>query len=517
MNAQQTIVIAGYGKDDGLMAGALLCLKEQMAGRMPSLSLCARDDLAGELALLLEPGALPARLMLVGIGLSVNGSENARLLCELAGKGCEISWYSVICLRDWMRKLLAGSVQLVEEASSTLPQLVFANAGPWRSKAQTAAALRDYKNSNDLLRFCRAAGFVSRVMPAERGREMMSLFLDVVRAGQVSRIGGRLGVYLSVAEQASMRELKGESPAMERVKLLAERAAAVDGLRVMILGESGTGKESVANYLHLHSERWDKPFLAVNCASTNPNLQEAAFQGYRKGTFTGGNVDRKGYFEQVDGGTLFLDEVGDLSLEAQALLLRILEEKRVLPLGAHEEVPVDVRLIAATNKDLWGKVDEGSFREDLLYRLQEFTIRTAALREVPEDIPHIANTMWWRIHGTRLPDEAEAPLMAYDWPGNARELNNVLKFAHAMGGDDWEHLLEQYHDMNGRRARRAKKESLMQYPEALDEMIALHCRRIFEACGCNVSHAAERLGIERSTLRRHLKKTEPADEPRKTP
>ncbi len=500
--AQHGIVIAGYGADDCLMAGALLCLRELEAGMEPELRLCSREKLAGELRLLLASGVLPASVQLVGIGLKTHARELVQTLRALADKGCKLRWYSACPMAEWQRRQLAGRLEMVVEHKA-LPQLIYEHAGPWGRRGATALALRDYAGSGELLRFCRAAGFVNRVMPSARGREMLGLFLSAVRAGGVTPLSGKLASYVRVAEQASLRELKGESAAMEGLKDLARRAAAVDKLRVMIFGESGTGKESVANYIHLHSARWNKPFLAVNCASTNPGLQEAAFQGYRRGAFTGAHADRKGYFEQVDGGTLFLDEVGELSLEAQALLLRILEEGRVLPLGAQEEICVNVRLIAATNKDLWSMVDEGRFREDLLYRLQEFTLRTAALREVPEDIPCIANAMWWELCGEALPEEAKAVLQSYDWPGNARELSNVLKFALAMGEGSWEELLASYVAQNGRRAHRARKEDSL-YPDLLKDAMAQHCLNIYRECGSNVLQAAARLGIERSTLRRHL-------------
>jgi two-component system nitrogen regulation response regulator GlnG len=210
---------------------------------------------------------------------------------------------------------------------------------------------------------------------------------------------------------------------------------------VLITGESGTGKELVARALYHHSGRADRPFLALNCAAIPENLLESELFGHERGAFTGADRRRIGKFEQADGGTLFLDEIGDMSAATQAKVLRVLQEQRFERVGGEEALQTDVRLLAATNKELEKEVAAGRFRGDLLYRLNTFTIHLPPLRERREDIPLLTDH-FLRVFGRTLgrpvrsvsPEVREA-LAAYDWPGNGRQLQGVLKYAaiHASG------------------------------------------------------------------------------------
>jgi two-component system, NtrC family, response regulator PilR len=207
---------------------------------------------------------------------------------------------------------------------------------------------------------------------------------------------------------------------------------------VLILGESGTGKELVARAVHECSHRANSPFVAVNCGAIPDNLIEAEFFGARKGAYTGATQDREGYFQAAKGGTLFLDEIGDLPLAMQAKLLRVIQERRVRPLGGVQEEAVDVRLVSATHKDLTALVKSGDFRQDLFYRLNVIGLRTPALRERREDLPQLAHVLLERIckeSGQAVPSlsaESLAWLQGCELPGNVRELENLLQRALAL-------------------------------------------------------------------------------------
>jgi transcriptional regulator with PAS, ATPase and Fis domain len=227
--------------------------------------------------------------------------------------------------------------------------------------------------------------------------------------------------------------LLGESEAIRRVVELAETVAGTD-VTVLIEGESGTGKELIARTIHAHSRRSGKPFIFVNCAALPEHLVESELFGYVKGAFTDARADKPGRFLLADGGTLFLDEIGDLSTKGQGDLLRVLEDRAFRMIGGVEMVNVDVRIIAATNRNLAQAVAEGRFREDLFYRLHIVPIRTPPLREHPEDIPPLVETFLGdfcakhrRRPGMRMNDGAVRACQRYPWPGNVRQLRNMIE------------------------------------------------------------------------------------------
>jgi two-component system response regulator PilR (NtrC family) len=208
--------------------------------------------------------------------------------------------------------------------------------------------------------------------------------------------------------------------------------------RVLITGESGTGKELVARAIHENSVRAQAPFITINCGAFPETLLESELFGYMKGSFTGANENRQGLFQAAHGGTLFMDEIGNMSLTMQVKLYRVLQEGKVRPIGSNEEADVDVRIIAATNKDFEKEIAEGRFREDLYYRLSVIPIQVPALRERREDIPLLARHFLERFRRTMekpiegIAPEAMTKLEAYDWPGNVRELENTLERAVAL-------------------------------------------------------------------------------------
>ena len=230
------------------------------------------------------------------------------------------------------------------------------------------------------------------------------------------------------------KRLLGESAPLVQVRALIAKLARTQA-PVYISGESGTGKELAARLIHENGARRDKPFVPVNCGAIPENLMESEFFGYKKGAFTGAAEDREGFFQAANGGTLFLDEVADLPLPMQVKLLRAIQEKRVRKVGAPQEDPVDVRIICATHQNLAQLVAAGKFRQDLFYRVNVIQLPMPPLRECREDIPVIAGAILERLGGeARLTPEAMAELQQHDFPGNIRELENILERALALSG-----------------------------------------------------------------------------------
>jgi DNA-binding NtrC family response regulator len=300
------------------------------------------------------------------------------------------------------------------------------------------------------------------------------------------------------------RELIGKSREITTLQDRINRVAAHEHARVLILGESGTGKETVAQQIHTKSPRWNMPFVSFNCASVTKDLLEDRFFGHEKGAFTNAVERTDGLFLAADGGTLFLDEIGEMPVEVQALLLRVLEGGRFMRIGGREELKSDVRLITATNRDLPALVRDGKFREDLYQRLNVVQLRTPSLREHKDDIPIIANAWWRKFHDNRvLGEEQIAALMDYDYPGNVRELINILDRATALEEDDFDLLMREHKEMNAGLAGNIELKS-GRVPDKLDDAIRLHVRRVYEKYGQNVSRAAEALGVSRNTARKYL-------------
>jgi len=307
----------------------------------------------------------------------------------------------------------------------------------------------------------------------------------------------------------------GESPALRRLRAEIEQAAPSNG-RALIFGENGTGKELVARAIHVGSLRASGPFVEVNCAAIPEELIESELFGHVKGAFTGALAARKGKFELADGGTLFLDEIADMSLKTQAKVLRALQEQRIEPVGGAGSVEVDVRVIAATNKDLEEEIREGRFREDLFFRLNVIPFRVPPLRERREDVPLLARHFMELLsaeHGRRprsLAPEALAALAQLPWPGNVRELRNIIERLVIMTpGDTIErrHLPASLLEALPAEAAAAEDAgvgggSLVEAREAFERRYILEKYR---ECGGNMSRTAEALGVERSNLYRKMK------------
>ncbi len=242
------------------------------------------------------------------------------------------------------------------------------------------------------------------------------------------------------AQGGSGPTLVGDSKHLRHARNMIDRLARSQA-PVYITGESGTGKEVAARTIHANSARADGPFVAVNCGAIPENLMESEFFGYRKGAFTGANQDKEGFFQAAQGGTLFLDEVADLPLQMQVKLLRVIQEKKVRRVGETSEENVNVRIVSATHQNLAERVQNSQFRQDLYYRLNVIELRMPSLREMPEDVPNIAHALMRRLASemnVALPElapEAIEALKTYDFPGNVRELENVLERALALCND----------------------------------------------------------------------------------
>jgi len=236
-------------------------------------------------------------------------------------------------------------------------------------------------------------------------------------------------------------QMIGESEALQKVKDIIEKVAPTDS-RVLIMGDNGTGKELVARWIHEKSKRAKKPFVEVNCAAIPSELIESELFGHVKGSFTGAYKDKKGKFELADGGTLFLDEIGDMSLSAQSKVLRALQENKISRVGSDKDIKVDVRIIAATNKDLKEEIKKGNFREDLYHRLAVIVIKVPSLDERKEDIPLLVKHFSKQIaeeqnmKPKKFTDAAIKKLQEYSWSGNIRELRNVVERLMILGGDE---------------------------------------------------------------------------------
>lgn len=329
--------------------------------------------------------------------------------------------------------------------------------------------------------------------------------------------------------QYGRRDLVGSSEVMRELWTKIKTAAKYPDARVMILGETGTGKEAVAFHIHYGSSRRDKKYVPFNCATVNAELLESRLFGHEKGSFTGAGERKKGLFEEADGGTLFLDEIGELKLEVQGLLLRALEVGRIMRVGGTEEVPVNVRLITATNRDLPKMVREGKFRADLYQRLSLFPIVTPPLRAHKEDIGTIVGA-WY---SSRLKPNALCPpeptegqilqLMDYDYPGNVRELLNVVERAQMLNEPNYRKLLDEQKSITASLQTSEKMRgpggvsetkadhvcTMMLHEEGLlplEEVMRAYVSKVHKRLGDHITKTAEVLAVSRNTVRKYLKK-----------
>ena len=322
-----------------------------------------------------------------------------------------------------------------------------------------------------------------------------------------------------VSDKFRFDNVIGKSRGIKQVCGLVAKVLEVD-ITVLITGESGTGKELIARAIHYRGKRKDGPFITVNCAAIPENLLESELFGHERGSFSGAVAQRTGKFEQANGGTIFLDEIGEMDLALQAKILRVLQQREVERVGGHATIPVNVRVLAATNRDLQELIQEGQFREDLYYRIAAFPIEVPALRERRDDISLLAHHFLNLAAAdcnkrlTGFTDRAMEALVAYDWPGNVREMENVIARAALLATTDeitCDDLPALQHGLtNGPAPSPVAAESIVDLLpkedilpfEVVEERIIRHALNLADG---NVTATANRLQISRATLYRKLK------------
>jgi len=357
-------------------------------------------------------------------------------------------------------------------------------------------------------RLTRALQEKNRALEEEIARRQQATSERNHLAEQLSHIARR------EAERWGVAGFVAQSPTMQQIFHEVDLLQSANNTAALIVGESGTGKELIARAIHFGGPGAEDPFVPVNCAAIPANLAESQFFGHVKGAFTGADEDRIGYFELAHGGTLFLDEIGEMPVEIQPKLLRALEDGRIVPVGGKEERVVEVRTIAATNADLRASLAEGTFRQDLYYRLARFTLQVPPLRQRREDISLLAQhflELWadeMAIDPPALSQEALAALETYDFPGNVRELKNLVERA-LLESRGAEILLAHLHFAHSTSAFQQEAAPARLFPEDLSPTFEAAERwvvqRIQNETRGNVAETARRLGASRNRIYRILK------------
>ncbi|MEQ9079401.1 MAG: sigma-54 dependent transcriptional regulator [Sandaracinaceae bacterium] len=435
------------------------------------------------------------RMVLEGEGYEVDEAESAEVGLERVGFGPDL------VILDVRLPRMSGLEALtrIRETSPQLPVLMISG------HASVAEAVQAVQSG--------ATDFFEK--PLDRDRVLVRV-KNALEKRALEQEVRRLR-----ADAERRYEMIGESAVMKALYRDIEKVAPTRG-RVLITGESGTGKELIARALHRLSPRHDAPFVKVNCAAIPGELIESELFGYERGAFTGAQARRKGMFELADGGTLFLDEIGDMSLNAQAKVLRALQSGEITRVGSEKSIAVDVRVVAATNKDLEKAITDGEFREDLFFRLNVVPLRSPGLRERRDDIPALAAAFLRDFCAENgLKDKPIGPevlerLQQKAWPGNVRELRNVVERMAILSGD-----VIEVEDLpaDGKLARAAARESGDATPDPIhdedgrrltlreyrDRAERRYLVSTLEECEWNVSKAASMLGVERTNLHKKMR------------
>ena len=447
-----------------------------------------------------EVGTKYKEIAILGVGLANNIELLDKALTKLQKNKVKVRWISSMdfpnCVDEQIREKLDSFICCddgITEAVSQCFNVPYGDIAPlirnevskdihiYHELIDAASySYRNYQNETD---YCWVVKMISR-------RETETSLLKSDWATKLLQHYRRYG----------HRELVGKSQVIMDLQSRITRIASRDKARVFIYGESGTGKETIAILIHNKSPRKDEPFCSFNCASVTPNLLEDRFFGHEKGAFTGANEQRPGLFEQADGGTLFLDEIGELPLEAQGILLRVLEGGRFTRMGGKDEIEVDVRLLCATNRDLAAMVRDGQFREDLFHRLNVVQIVVPLLRKHKDDIRDIANGYFLKRKQHRLEPEQIEALMSYDYPGNVRELINLLERSCVLGITDFAGMIRDHKETTASLAAKPEED----IPDDLDSAIRTHVRRVYEKYNNNLSRAAIALNAARNTVKKYL-------------
>ena len=486
----ETLILTGWGWNDYACAAAL------------ALRHIRRADILGmstrRLPEFLNEVTGYKNILILGIGLAGAPELLRKAVDKLDGRGVKLRWISALPFPENLPEALRDKLDpFIDDAGVTMAvSRCFRISGddlvPLIQQKEPPSGMRHYQQ------LLEAAMYVYRNYQDERAYG--EAIRHIAWGDPESKWSEAEKRMLEHFKRFGNRELVGKSEAIQKLLARINLIAPRDHARVLIFGESGTGKETVALQLHNKSPRRNEPYIAFNCASVTPNLLESRFFGHERGAFTGATEKKRGLFEQADGGTLFLDEIGELPLEAQGILLRVLEGGRVVRLGSAEEIEVNVRLIAATNRDLAAMVRDGKFREDLFHRLNVVQIRVPPLREHKSDIAQIADGYWLRQHRRRLNPEQIEALKQYEYPGNVRELFNLLERASVLEQMDFSALIMEHKQMTAS----LNPDAVPEAPDELEAAIRLHVRRVYEKYNCNLTHAAGALKVARNTVRKYL-------------
>ena len=499
MPVQSTLILTGWGwKEYSVAAAAVL----KALGGTADVRGVSRRRLP-EFLEVLPPCC--KRVHIIGVSLAGDPDGLASALAKLEKRGAKISWVSGIPMEPAVQETLSGllDVHVVEgdllDAVAAVFKVDVSSLKPYAAETKRPegavkayhelieASMYAYRNYQDEESYAKVVGYLANGVD------------EVAWSPDAKRLVAHYRRYRG-------RELVGKSPTMRRLQERINKVAAHPDARVLVIGESGTGKETVALQIHSRSERRNEPFYAFNCASVTPNLLESRFFGHEKGAFTGADKRQPGLFELANGGTLFLDEIGEMPIEAQGTLLRVLEGGRFMRIGGSEEIESDVRLITATNRNLPAFVREGRFRADLFQRLNVVQLRVPSLREHREDIRDIADGWWLQHHKRHLSEEQIAALMGYDYPGNVRELLNLLERATVLDEMDFTALLGEHREINAglMDEGRGGACALANVHDDLESAMRAHVRRVFDKYGQNLSKTAKALNVSRNTARKYL-------------
>ncbi len=488
-----TIILTGWGT--GHAWAAAVALQKHPAAEVSGASKRRLAEKVGGIVDCHEPGQID-NLLILGIPLGFDPHSLRQQLIVLNRMGTKCAWFSVYPPGD-EQSIIGSTIEWhIADRPGPLAEFV---ADSFSLTRQSPGVRRIFDAMGGEVKGAKQQGGCQAAALFEAASSRYRRFRDSKAYPKAIRtVAG--GQALS-SEQQSMieeylkygsREFRGGSQATARVWQTIEQVAPEDRCRVLITGETGVGKESVAYLIHAKSPRAGEPFIPFNCADLSPQLAESRLFGHEKGAFTGAHRQRRGAFELAEGGTLFLDEVAELSPNAQAGLLRVLEENRFYRLGGEQEVEVDVRIIAATNRDLLKMMRDGEFRSDLYYRLNTVELHIPPLRERADDIRPIADSILRKQGRPVLNDRQIAQLLAYPWPGNVRELISIIERARIFNQSDYGPLLP------------ASPNEGMPNDQSLATMTALHCQQIYAQCKGNKAQAAKRLGISVNTLKKHL-------------
>ncbi len=370
-----------------------------------------------------------------------------------------------------------------------------------RSKDLPVVILSAYASVKSAVSFLKkgACDYLVKPVLSEELMQLLAQWIDRRRLVAENR-----SLRAEVQRRFDPSQVVFKSEGFSKVLTLANRVAASEA-SVLILGESGVGKELVASTIHYGSDRGDRRFLTINCAALTDTLLESQLFGHVKGSFTGASSTHRGLVEEANSGTLFLDEIGDISPALQAKLLRLLQEKEFLPVGSTRVQHADVRFVAATNRDLEAAVNNGTFREDLYYRLNVITLNVPPLRERLDDVKPLAEffvTRYASVAGQQISSSVMDLLQAYPWPGNVRELENVMEMACILSDGE---TLQPDHLAVRVKQGVATSFTLPQTQMTLDEVEHLYIEQVFQQTNYHKVNTSKILGVSRKTLDRKLK------------